>query len=129
MKKTLLLTLIYLFSLTSFSQSKADYINIMVEGGKTLIGTVDSVNGIVMENVFNENNQAIVYDFKLTKKETADIFRDYQSKQNLILVDKEQGSNGIGIMASKHKIIVKYNYYYNQRVIKSITLMPNDWGY
>ena len=129
MKQIILLFFALFISFNSFSQSKADYINIMVEGGKTLIGTVDSVNGIVMENVFNENNQAIVYVIKLTKKETADIFRDYQSKQNLISADKQQGSNGIGMMASKHKIIVKYNYYYNQRVIKSITLMPNDWGY
>ena len=71
----------------------------------------DVVNGIIMQDVYNEDNQAVVYEIKLTKKETADLFRDHQSKQNLISADKQQGNNGIGKMAAKHNIIVQLPTY------------------
>lgn len=128
MKKIILLTLICLFSLTSFSQSKGEFIDVMVQGGKTLIGTGDAINGIIMQDVYNEDNQAVVYEIKLTKKETADLFRDHQSKQNLILADKQQGEKGIGKVAARRKIIVKYHYFYNSVIIKSFTIMPNEWN-
>ena len=100
----------------------------MVKGARTNIGTVDNVNGIIMQNIFNEANEAIVYEIKLTKKETADIFRDYQSKEQLILQDKQLGKKGISSGVIKHNIVVKYRYYYNNIIIKSLTVMPNEWN-
>ena len=126
--KNILFTLALLVSFGSYSQSKADYINAMVKGARTNIGTVDNVNGIIMQNIFNEANEAIVYEIKLTKKETADIFRDYQSKEQLILQDKQLGKNGVSSAAIKHNIVVKYRYYYNNNIIKSLTVMPNEWN-
>ena len=126
--KKILYTLALLVSFGSYSQSKADYINTMVKGARTNIGNVDNVNGIIMQNIFNEANEAIVYEIKLTKKETADIFRDYQSKEQLILQDKQLGKKGVSSFAIKHNIVIKYRYYYNNNIIKSLTVMPNEWN-
>ena len=126
--KNILFTLAVLISFGSYSQSKADNINAMVKGARTTIGTVDELNGIVMQNIFNESNEAIVYEIKLTKKETADIFRNYQSKEQLILQDKQLGKKGVSAFVIKHNIVVKYRYYYNNSIIKSLTVMPNEWN-
>lgn len=105
-------------------------LNDMVNGGKSLIKSADREKDVYMKNVYNEDNKAIVYEININNKTVADIFKTQQSKENLISGNKNANEDdGIGRMAFKHNIIVKYVYYFEDSVLKSFTIFPQDWGY
>ena len=121
--KNILFTLALFVSFSSFGQDLTA-LNNMVNGAKSTIGNGDSEMGIYIRDAYKEGNKTIVYDVNITKKSTADIFKNQQTKENLIL-----NNIALGSTAFKYNIIVKYVYYFNDSVIKSFTIMPYEWGY
>jgi len=127
--RKLLFTLLLISPLVGIGQD-IEALNDMVNGGKSLIKSVNRENDVYMKNVYNEDNKAIVYEININNKTIADIFKTRQSKENLISGNKNKDENdGIGRMAFKHNIIVKYVYYFEDSVLKSFTIFPQDWGY
>ena len=127
--RKLLFTLLLISPLVGIGQD-IEALNDMVNGGKSLIKSVNRENDVYMKNVYNEDNKAIVYEININNKTIVDIFKTRQSKENLISGNKNKDENdGIGRMAFKHNIIVKYVYYFEDSVLKSFTIFPQDWGY
>ena len=80
MKKLLFLLLfiplVFFNSFNSYSQSRGDVIDIMVEAGKVYIGY--EINGMIGMELLNENNTTLIYQYNIVRE---DIAKDLDSHE------------------------------------------------
>ena len=122
MKKTINI-IVHLLFLNSYSQTKGDIIDRMINGvGFKSIKGIEQ-NGAILSDAINENN-TLVYIYKVVNKESVNAFRNYQSKQNFI----NQSPNSLSRLAKKYNFICKWRYYYKNKIFLEIKLSPPEWN-
>ena len=121
--KRVLLMLFLLLSLNLSGQSKAEIINSSILSIKKYVGQTDP-NGMIITDAINENNTTLVYIYKAPSKELADFYKTSQSNQSLI----DMSPNSLSKQAKKNGIIIKWRYYYNNKIYSENIIYPNEWN-
>ena len=115
--------LFLLLSLNLSGQSKAEIINSSILSIKKYVGQTDP-NGMIITDAINENNTTLVYIYKAPSKELADFYKTSQSNQSLI----DMSPNSLSKQAKKNGIIIKWRYYYNNKIYSENIIYPNEWN-
>ena len=120
----LILTLI--INLNINAQTDVRVLNLMVEGANTLVDD-DETSGIVGLEAFNENNSALVYQYKILNEEIANNFKNNSFNYKEYVINNESIKT-LSRQAVKANIIVKWRYFYKGDMIKEIKVYPNEWN-
>ena len=120
--KKLLYFLVTFFSLSFYGQSRSDIINAYVQSSEQIIGVEE--NGLIGMKLINENNNTIVYQYRCSSKKVADYYKFNGTKEILIL----SSPNDFTRRLKSYKIIAKWRYYFNNKVVKELTVYPNEWN-
>ena len=121
--KKLFILFIFFFNYTIYSQSRGEIIDYMITSGlKEMKGK--EFDGLILTNAINENNTTLVYILNPINKESADFYKNNQTKTSFI----NQSPNALSRRAVKSEIIVKWRYYYNNEKILEISVHPKEWN-
>ena len=121
MKKLILLLFI---PLVSFGQTNVQVLEKMVEAANIYEGTESS--GVLGLKAINENNSALVYQYKISDDEVANNFKNGSINYKKIVID--QSPNKLSKVAVKANIIIKWRYFYKNKIIKEVIVYPNEWN-
>ena len=127
MKKLILLLFI---PLVSFGQTnvqaleKMVVLEKMVEAANIYEGTES--NGVLGLKAINENNSALVYQYEISDDKVANNFKNGSINYKKIVIG--QSPNKLSKVAVKADIIIKWRYFYKNKIIKEIIVYPNEWN-
>ena len=118
--------------LMSFSQENNNLkaIDSLIKLASKDIGKSDLLNGISLRSILKEQENIFIYEYDISIEKTADIFKEYQTKEQLIKLDKadEGKPDRVSTLATKHNITYMWRWYYEGINIKEISINPNEWN-
>ena len=124
--KYIILILTLIISLNFNAQTDVRVLDLMVEGANTLVDGDDS-SGVIGLEAFNENNSALVYQYKILTEEIANNFKNNSFNYKDYVINN-QSLKTLSRQAVKANIIVKWRYFYKGDMIKEIIVYPNEWN-
>ena len=126
MKKLILLLFTLIINLNINAQTDVRALELMVEGANSLVNG-DKSSGVLGLRAFNENNSALVYQYKILKEEIANNFKNSSFNYKNYIINNESLKT-LSEQAIKANVIVKWRYFYNDNMIKEIIVYPNEWN-
>ncbi len=118
----LILTLI--INLNINAQTDVRVLNEMVSYvNKSMNGT--ELNGLIMIEALNENNSALVYQYKVVDDLVANNFKNSRKPKEAIV---DQSPNALSKVAIEANLIIKWRYFYKNKIILEIIVYPNEWN-
>ena len=118
----LILTLI--INLNINAQTDVRVLNEMVSYvNKSMNGT--ELNGLIMLEALNENNSALVYQYKVVDDLVANNFKNSRKPKEAIV---DQSPNALSKVAIEANLIIKWRYFYKNKIILEIIVYPNEWN-
>tara|TARA_B100001109_G_C18724550_1_gene408910 strand:- start:177 stop:470 length:294 start_codon:yes stop_codon:yes gene_type:complete len=90
---------------------------------KSMNGT--ELNGLIMIEALNENNSALVYQYKVVDDLVANNFKNSRKPKEAIV---DQSPNALSKVAIEANLIIKWRYFYKNKIILEIIVYPNEWN-
>ena len=124
MKKLLLLSSLLVFAF-SYAQNITE-LNKLVESNQSLVGFNNEF--FTINRVYNDKGTTLCYDIKILKVDMVDFIRNNMSNNDFINDIKKAETPNHPQSLLNYNIILKYNYFFNNQIVKSFSISPYEWG-
>ena len=124
MKKILLLSALFIFACSS--AQNITVLNKMVESNQSLVGLNNEF--FTINRVYNDKGTTLCYDIKILKVDMVDFIKNNMSKNDFINDIKKAETPNHPQSLLNYNIILKYNYFFNNQIVKSFSILPYEWG-
>jgi hypothetical protein len=124
MKKLLLLSSLLVFAF-SYAQNITE-LNKLVESNQSLVGFNNEF--FTINRIYNDKGTTLCYDIKILKVDMVDFIRNNMSNNDFINDIKKAETPNHPQSLLNYNIILKYNYFFNNQIVKSFSISPYEWG-
>ena len=121
----IILTLTLIINLNINAQTNVGTLNEMVNYVNMYMDGTE-LNGLIMLEALNENNSALVYQYKVVDDLVANDFKNNRFNYKKSVVD--QSPNELSKVAIEANLIIKWRYFYKNKIILEIVVFPNEWN-
>lgn len=121
----IILTLTIIINLNINAQTNVGILNEMVNYVNMYMDGTE-LNGLIMLEALNENNSALVYQYKVVDDLVANDFKNNRLNYKKSVVD--QSPNELSKVAIEANLIIKWRYFYKNKIILEIVVFPDEWN-
>ena len=121
----IILTLTLIINLNINAQTNVGTLNEMVNYVNMYMDGTE-LNGLIMLEALNENNSALVYQYKVVDDLVANDFKNNRFNYKKSVVD--QSPNELSKVAIEANLIIKWRYFYKNKIILEIVVFLNEWN-